>query len=104
MECKEALSLIDLYNEDKLRGAQKEQFLLHVQSCPSCYEELDIKFIVTRGLKGLDSKEKADFNFSGMLHNKIQTELSHIKRGHSVLQTILLFILIILTALMMILL
>lgn len=104
MECKEALSLIDLYNEDKLRGAQKEQFLLHVRSCPACYEELDIKFIVTRGLKGLDSKERQDFNFSGMLHTKIQKEIGQIKRHHNVLQTVLLFILIVLTAIMVILL
>jgi hypothetical protein len=104
MECKEALSLIDMYNEDKLRGTQKEQFLLHVKNCSSCYEELDIKFIVTRGLKGLDSKEPTDFNFSGMLHSKIEKEMGHIKRHHSVLQTVLLFILIVLTALMVILL
>jgi len=104
MECKEALSLIDLYNEDKLRGTQKEQFLLHVKNCPSCYEELDIKFIVTRGLKGLDSKEPTDFNFSGILNTKISGELEQIRRHHNVFRTILLFILIVLTAIMVILL
>ncbi len=97
MECTQALSWIVPYSEGRLRRKQKEQFLLHVCNCKSCYEELDIHFIVVQGVKGLEDDTPRDFDFTHMLQERIQSELKEIrhKKVLNVVIILLLFILIV---------
>ena len=46
MDCRTAEGLVNRYIEHELSVNELEEFLEHVQNCPSCYEELETYFIV----------------------------------------------------------
>ena len=46
MDCRTAEGLVNRYIEHELPVNELEEFLEHVQNCPSCYEELETYFIV----------------------------------------------------------
>ena len=54
MKCREAERLVMPYIQDELTDGELEEFLEHVETCPSCQEELEIYFMVSLGLRQLD--------------------------------------------------
>ena len=71
MNCEQASLCIKPFIEGKIEEDQLEGFLQHVEGCKSCYEELDIMYIVSEGLQGLQSDTCASFDFTGMLAGRI---------------------------------
>ncbi len=55
LTCKEAEKMVMPFIENQLSETELEAFLIHVDSCPSCKEELEIYYTVSAGLKQLDS-------------------------------------------------
>ena len=46
MNCQTAESMVNRYIEHDLSVDELENFLEHVENCPSCYDELETYFIV----------------------------------------------------------
>lgn len=55
--------LIGPYMNDELDSETLNEFLIHLKSCDECREELEINFIVTKGIRILDD-DKGDYNIS----------------------------------------
>ena len=58
MKCEEALTKIEAYINHTLNGRELEEFLEHVESCSSCYEELETYFIVHEAMLQLNEEEE----------------------------------------------
>ena len=81
MNCEQACACIKPFIEGNIGEEKLSGFLQHVQHCKSCYEELDIMYIVSEGLEGLKSDSDSNFNFSGMLAGKLQEGSEFLKRS-----------------------
>ena len=81
LNCKQTEKLISQFIGDDMDDRTKWQFLDHVDSCPSCKEELSIQFLVTRGMERLENGDTFDLNRE--LRMKINTERHHLQVLHS---------------------
>lgn len=54
MNCQTAESMVNRYIEHDLSVDELEDFLEHVENCPSCYDELETYFIVHAAMQQLD--------------------------------------------------
>lgn len=70
MNCKETEKKIPSFLQDDLDGANLEEFIEHVESCPECKEELSIQFLVTEGLERLEGGN--NFNLQEELLMKLE--------------------------------
>ena len=102
MNCKETERMIPLFLEDNLDNQEMQEFLIHVNSCASCREELTIQFLISIGLKRLEDGNT--FNLAGELEQRLQDAGHKIKVRSSlqwsalVLQVLVVIALIILIA------
>ncbi len=53
---------IPAYLEDRLTESDLEDFLLHLQHCEACSEELSTQYLMSRGLRILESDLPFDLN------------------------------------------
>ena len=80
MDCKTVRSIIHLYLDNELPAEQMEPFLKHVHSCPDCYEELELSYIMLEGMRRLDYGGNIAVNFQEELNNKMRRQLQRIHR------------------------
>lgn len=73
MKCVEAQGLITEYINDELSGEELEQFLEHVCECEDCREELEIYYVIMKGMKQIDNDNVINYNF----HEAFEDELEH---------------------------
>lgn len=78
MDCLRAQTKITSYVEGKLKGEELKEFLLHVESCPNCMEELEIYYTLLEATRQLDQGLLTTSNFSKELEEKIHRELNEI--------------------------
>ena len=81
MDCKLARRNIHLYIDNLLSSEDAEPFLKHIHSCPDCYEELEISFIMLEGIRRLDNGGDIAIDFQQELDNRINKELLHFHRS-----------------------
>lgn len=60
MTCKETERLIIPYLNGELNEKATKQFLEHMKTCESCYEEMEIHYMATTGLERLESGSSID--------------------------------------------
>ena len=58
MDCRTAESLVNAYINRTLPLDQLEEFINHVRSCSSCYEELETYYIVHFAIQHLEDENK----------------------------------------------
>ena len=58
MNCQTAESMVNRYIEHDLSVDELEDFLEHVENCPSCYDELETYFIVHAAMQQLDEESR----------------------------------------------
>ena len=83
MDCKETERMIPLFLEDNLDNQEMQEFLIHVNSCKDCREELTIQFLISVGLKRLEDGNT--FNLAGELEQKLR-DAGHKMKVRSSLQ------------------
>ena len=83
MDCKETERMIPLFLEDNLDNQEMQEFLIHVNSCVDCREELTIQFLISVGLKRLEDGNT--FNLAGELEQKLR-DAGHKMKVRSSLQ------------------
>ena len=71
MKCVEAQGLITKYINGELHGEQLEEFLKHIESCVDCKEELEIYYVIMKGMQQIDEDNVLDYNF----HRSFEKEL-----------------------------
>ena len=60
MNCKEAEKLIPAFLVKQLNSRELDQFLLHVEDCPECMEELTIQYLVMSGTSLIEEGKSFD--------------------------------------------
>ncbi|WP_394527108.1 anti-sigma factor family protein [Lacrimispora sp. JR3] len=78
MTCKEAEGLVMPYIRDELTDDELKEFLEHMESCPSCRDELEIYFTVEVGIRQLDS-ETGNYNIKGALEAAVEQSKQRIQ-------------------------
>ena len=78
MDCRKAEALIGPFIRHKLPHKELKAFLAHIETCPSCRDELETQFFVERVIEQLDdtAKDGQTMNILGQL----EIEISHAKR------------------------
>ncbi len=80
MDCVDAQRKIRPYLGGYLSDRELEEFLDHVQSCPSCFSELEVYFSVYRTLNNVD--EKGDYNYAHKLRQKMRDSREYLRRRY----------------------
>lgn len=75
--CKEYEKLIPAYINNTLDGDSTLELLSHIETCPSCKEELTIQFMVAQGLNKLE--ESGSFELNKELDSKIKASIHAVK-------------------------
>lgn len=88
MECKEIEKRISTFLQGNMERREMEAFILHMEECESCYEELSIQYLVEKGMERLEDGNALDLNKE--LNNRMNEARRRVKLYHS-LQTGLLF-------------
>ena len=60
MDCSNIEQAIQLYIDDKLTGRSLSDFLEHIEGCHSCYEEMEINFLIKEALLRLEDGTSFD--------------------------------------------
>lgn len=80
MDCLKAQTCITSYVEEELSGDELKEFLIHMEHCSGCREELEIYYTLLVGTKQLDEGELTTSNFSKELDEKIHSQLLQIRK------------------------
>ncbi|HHT89313.1 MAG TPA: zf-HC2 domain-containing protein [Clostridiales bacterium] len=98
MTCTEAQSIITAFINDELNISELEEFILHMESCPECREELEVYYALLTAMKQLDEDKNLSDDYSQELKEKIehtQERIIHLRynyyRKKGVLFLIILF-------------
>ena len=78
MNCKEAEKLIPSFLIKQLNSRDLNQFLLHVEECPECMEELTIQYLVMTGTSLIE--EGKSFNLRKALNELLSEANANVKK------------------------
>ncbi|MBQ8307128.1 MAG: zf-HC2 domain-containing protein [Blautia sp.] len=78
MDCQNAEGLVDRYIAKTLDTQTMAEFLEHIESCPSCYQELETSFMVTAAMQHLSDEEDTDLDFRRLLEQDLKRARYHI--------------------------
>lgn len=81
MNCSKAESMIGRYIDHALPLEELEDFLAHIETCSSCYDELETHFIVHEAMQQLDAEdEDASMDFQHLLELDIKKSHAYIRK------------------------
>lgn len=69
MNCKETCDLISKYIDEQLDPKVLKSFISHIENCPECRDELEVRYLVKEGLHRLESGDS--FNLRDELERKL---------------------------------
>ena len=103
MKCVEAQSLITEYINDELTGERLEQFLAHVYECEDCREELEIYYVIMKGMKQIDNDNVPNYNFHEAFEEELEQSKNQLVHSNTkfIIKLFLLEILIVVVALLL---
>ena len=78
MNCKEAEKMIPTFLVKQLNNRDLNEFLMHVEDCPECMEELTIQYLVMIGSSLIE--EGKSFNLRTALNELLNEAKSQVKR------------------------
>ena len=84
MKCREAESLVQQYIDDTLPPKKLEAFISHVQSCSSCYEELEIHFIIHHAIKYLDEDRHDSYDMKAKLSEDLLKKEKRLRKKYNI--------------------
>ena len=81
LDCRTEESMVNRYIDHTLNVDELEEFLDHVESCPSCYDELETYFIVHEVTQQLDEQENGTvLDFKDLLTQDIRRARRYIHK------------------------
>lgn len=80
MRCDEIERMVNRYIDHLLTIEELEEFLNHIGTCSSCYDELETYFIVHAAMHQLDSdNSEIGFDMQKLLRQDIKKQKTYIK-------------------------
>lgn len=79
MDCMTFQKLIPAYINEQLDDSTLNEFLIHLRNCPHCSEELEIHYIVMKGVDILDS-DIDDYNLSAKFTGAVRESTDYLKK------------------------
>ncbi|MBE5936271.1 MAG: zf-HC2 domain-containing protein [Lachnospiraceae bacterium] len=103
MKCVEAQGLITKYINDELTGEKLEEFLGHIYDCEDCREELEIYYVIMKGMQQIDDDNVLNYNFHQAFEDELKSSRVELVQSNTrfVIKLFLLEILIILMGLLL---
>jgi hypothetical protein len=84
MDCQKAEEMINCYINRTLSVEELEEFLNHISTCTSCYDELETHFIVHEAMRQLDDdEEETTLDFHQLLDMDLDRSQHYIFRKRS---------------------
>lgn len=80
MDCKEVQQKITPYIQRQMSDRELEEFIEHIQSCPTCSEELEVYFTIYYALEKLDQDEQGSFNIEEMLKKDLEQAKHYLQK------------------------
>lgn len=99
MKCEDAIKNMDRFVNHNMTTKELAEFLEHIDSCPSCYEELETYYTVAIALHYLDQNDGEGYNIPLRLQHNLQEARDKVrreKRYYVVLQALLCLLLAVL--------
>ncbi len=75
IDCNTCEQHMNAFIENKLVGEMLWQFLTHVEQCPDCFEELEIRYLIAEALGRLENGEAIN------LHRELAQKIKATKRA-----------------------
>ena len=95
LTCRKAEEMVTKYINHTLSVDELEEFLDHVESCPSCYDELETYFIVHRAMQQLDEKDDGTvYDFRKLLQQDIRRSRRYIRKKRGLRFTVCVLLLV----------
>ena len=83
MDCSEAKKLVLPFVEHKISNDKTGDFIKHVRSCPSCYDELETYFTIYSALEYMDSGARTGFEVRKLLAEEMKQREEQSKKGRT---------------------
>ena len=80
MNCQDTLQQITAYLQGNLTTKEEMELVLHVETCESCFEELELNYIMLVGLDKLDKEQSSSMDFTAMLKAHMDKTRKQYKR------------------------
>lgn len=82
MDCQKTQVCIDEYLKGTISDNDLEEFVYHIKSCPACFEDLEIYYIVDIAQKYLDGdgEQEESYHIIRLLEKDIQDKLMKMRR------------------------
>ena len=80
MTCQETLQQITEYLQGKLTLKEEMDIISHVESCETCFEELELNYIMQVGLDKLDEEQSSSMDFTAMLQEHMDKSRKQYKK------------------------
>ena len=81
MNCRAAEGMVNRYINHTLNIDELEEFLEHISTCSSCYDELETYFIVHEAMQQLDEEqEETAFDLKQLLEQDIKKSRRYIRK------------------------
>lgn len=85
LDCRTAESMVAKYMNHTLKTDEMEEFLDHIEHCPSCYDELETYFIVNKVTQQLDEQEDGSvLDFQKLLEQDIRRARRNIHKRRGI--------------------
>lgn len=80
MKCEDAIKNMDRFVNHNMTTKELGEFLEHIDSCPSCYEELETYYTVAIALHYLDQNDGEGYNIPLRLQHNLQEGRNRVRR------------------------
>ena len=85
MKCRVAEGMVNRYINHTLALYELEEFLDHVESCSSCYDELETYFIVHEAMNQLDSSDtESVLDFKDLLELDLKKARRYVRKKKTI--------------------
>lgn len=85
MNCHVAEGMVTKYIDRTLKVDELEEFLDHVESCSSCYDELETYFIVHEAMNQLDDGDtETALDFKNLLEQDLKKSRRYVRKRKTI--------------------
>ena len=104
MDCSEASANFDAFFEDRLSVRDTDAFIKHIETCPECRDELEVRYMVrytTGGFEGASIDDSENYDLRNLLSDKIREREHYVKKQRRLQLYILLAIIAVITGILL---
>lgn len=72
IKCRKIQGMIEAFLDDRLHGAERQEFVTHVRGCKACRDELEVYHVIYSVVEQLDNDRiDEDSDYIGSLERKL---------------------------------